>query len=215
MFLGNFSYFVSHFREVLILAEQQHNVESISSSQSHDIQGNPYIDALFFGHFRREATTAFQRDFFAPPPERAGECDDTLSRHCQKLRGPEVVPERIVRLLWDSRIESSFEEHEAFRLADGVCKGQRRIVWVFVLKSLCGLMEEILTVEERDGSLCLRLAWHGQKITPPGPEGKSGGGQMHVPMHATIVNYDAEFKSFVLRLLQGFGRVLRQVFITC
>ena len=104
--------------------------------------------------------------------------DDGLSAHRRPFRNPEVVPERAVGGIRDSRIKPDLCERPRLAVAHGPRQGDDVVVGDDVPKSSARRVEQILTVHEGDGALLSGLSPQGSKrITPseglaPGQTGR-------------------------------------------
>ncbi len=76
---------------------------------------------------------------------------------------------------WHPCIESNLVETKTLLLTDSCSQCERRIIGVLMPECRLSVMEEVLPIEEGNGSLDCWLRSHTQKITPPGPFGKSDG----------------------------------------
>ena len=83
------SQFVRYLAEVLILAEHERDVEGTLVSQSHDVESDADVDALFLAHEKRMLPTVRQANGLVPMSERARVRDHPLAAHLRELGRPE------------------------------------------------------------------------------------------------------------------------------
>ena len=79
---------------------------------------------------------------------------DALPPHHRELGRPEVVPARVVLAIRDARVETGLLELPRPAGADSLGQGADVVVGVGVAKGFPRGVEQVLAVDEDDGSLC-------------------------------------------------------------
>ena len=127
----------------MILAEDAGDIIVALPSEGNDIKCEPHIHTLLLTDENAAGGAVRELNGLIPIAQRAAEHMDTLTAHLGEFCCPKMIPEGIIRCIWEAGIKTHLLQLPAFGMTNRCGEFLHIVVWERITKSLFGRVEEV------------------------------------------------------------------------